>query len=221
MSDAFRLLSPRPMAEKALVLFPFAGAGAYHFRNWTAHLPKDVEPWALQLPGREDRLSETPLTEWADVMGEIEAGLGALSSARPMIFYGHSLGGLMALAAAELSGLKVERVVIGAPPARRGGGSARGDLLTQLEESYGPLPASFADPDIREVALPALEADLALLHGAPQISGLPDLLLLGTEDPSSEDSRAAFPGVEVKEIEAGHYFASSHVAETVSAIFGD
>ncbi|MEM9232901.1 MAG: thioesterase domain-containing protein, partial [Pseudomonadota bacterium] len=96
MPAAYRLLSPRPMASRVLLLFPFAGAGASVFREWSAHLPDDIEPWALQLPGREDRLEEDCLTEWNEALTTTVEECEVMAAGRPLHFYGHSLGALMA-----------------------------------------------------------------------------------------------------------------------------
>lgn len=51
---------PNPQARLGLFCFPHAGVGASIFRDWANHLPGEVEVCAVQLPGREDRLVETP-----------------------------------------------------------------------------------------------------------------------------------------------------------------
>src|SRR2546430_8450933 len=42
-------------------LFPYTTL----FRSWPRHLPSEIDVWALQPPGRENRLSEAPVTDLA------------------------------------------------------------------------------------------------------------------------------------------------------------
>src|SRR5262249_17872079 len=53
---------PRPQASLRLFCFPYAGGGASLYRAWPENLPEHIELCAIQLPGRESRLSETPIT---------------------------------------------------------------------------------------------------------------------------------------------------------------
>ncbi|MEM9234954.1 MAG: alpha/beta fold hydrolase, partial [Pseudomonadota bacterium] len=181
------------------------------------------EPWALQLPGREDRLEEDCLTEWNEALTTTVEEFEVMAAGRPLHFYGHSLGALMALDTSvrlKARGIPLGKVVMGAPPGRlrMTDSEDNGDALSRLEARYGPAPASFETPDIRDVVLPILQADLKLLAGAPTPAGIPDHLLLGTEDPSAQDAKQDYARAPVTEIAAGHYFASTHPAETVAAV---
>lgn len=78
-----------------LFCFPYAGGGSSSFRNWEDDLPPGVEVWAVVPPGRENRFAEPsyrrlpPLAE--SLANAIEPHLGL-----PSIFFGHSLGALVA-----------------------------------------------------------------------------------------------------------------------------
>ena len=62
---------PRPAARLRLICFPYAGGGASTFSLWPRALPSHVELCAVQLPGREERLSETPLTDCLDAAEQL------------------------------------------------------------------------------------------------------------------------------------------------------
>jgi medium-chain acyl-[acyl-carrier-protein] hydrolase len=75
--------------------FPYAGAGASVFREWYRAFPTDVEVVGIQLPGRENRYSEerfNRLEPVLDTLGEVIT----YSADLPFVFFGHSLGALLA-----------------------------------------------------------------------------------------------------------------------------
>lgn len=96
MTVRLKSLSPRPMATLRLLCIPFAGAGASAFRGWAEGLPPHVEPFAVQLPGREDRMREAAATRWAPVFASLCAQVRGLH-AQPTAIFGHSLGAVLGL----------------------------------------------------------------------------------------------------------------------------
>jgi acyl transferase domain-containing protein/surfactin synthase thioesterase subunit/acyl carrier protein len=85
---------PRVEAKLRLFCFPYAGAGASIFRSWAEVLPPETEVCALQLPGREDRLGETPFNRFAPLV----QNLASIIQPRldiPFTFFGHSMGALV------------------------------------------------------------------------------------------------------------------------------
>jgi surfactin synthase thioesterase subunit len=87
-------------ASMRLICFPFAGGGAQIFRQWPEQLPADLELCAVQLPGREMRLRETP---FSDVHALIDAMTPALLPLldKPFALFGHSMGALVAFECAR------------------------------------------------------------------------------------------------------------------------
>lgn len=85
----------KPQAYLRLFCFPYAGGGATIFHSWTKYLPAEIEVCAVQLPGRENRLLEPPISY-------LPALISALAPAvldyldRPYAFFGHSMGALIA-----------------------------------------------------------------------------------------------------------------------------
>jgi medium-chain acyl-[acyl-carrier-protein] hydrolase len=75
--------------------FPFAGGSAQNFRTWHEGLPPSVEVCAVQLPGRETRMRETP---FSNVIPMVEAMIPAINPYldRPFVLFGHSMGALIA-----------------------------------------------------------------------------------------------------------------------------
>jgi len=87
--------TPRPGMKLRLIAFPYAGAGASVFAAWCRLLPADVELCAVQMPGREGRLGESPITSWEDVIPKLAEALRPVLD-RPFVFFGHSLGAALA-----------------------------------------------------------------------------------------------------------------------------
>ena len=84
--------------EPSLRLFclPYAGGSASVFRDWPDRLPKSVEVCAIQLPGRETRLSEPAFTRLHPLVQELAQAL-LPSLDRPFAFFGYSVGAFFQL----------------------------------------------------------------------------------------------------------------------------
>ncbi|MBK8254806.1 MAG: hypothetical protein IPK82_19365 [Polyangiaceae bacterium] len=85
---------PVPSARMRLFCFPYAGGAAPVFSNWQQELPPEVELCAIQLPGRHERLQETPLRRVEDI---VEALVPALLPYldKPFAMLGHCLGAII------------------------------------------------------------------------------------------------------------------------------
>jgi len=84
-------LQPNPRAALSFFCFPYAGGSATIFKTWADGLPRSVEVYAVQLPGRERRLQERPLTSMAELADSISRALRPYLT-RPFAFFGHSMG---------------------------------------------------------------------------------------------------------------------------------
>jgi medium-chain acyl-[acyl-carrier-protein] hydrolase len=78
-----------------LFCFPFAGSSASVFRSWVDELPEEVEVLAIQLPGRENRLREPCMRDMDEIVEKLELEINSCLD-RPFVFFGHSLGSLIA-----------------------------------------------------------------------------------------------------------------------------
>ncbi|MFD9499438.1 thioesterase II family protein [Streptomyces sp. NPDC060035] len=150
-----------------LVCFPHAGGWANAYRTWPQGLPSDIGVLAVQYPGRDDRLGDPFPSGLEALADDIADALGELTRHR-LVLFGHSMG---ASVAHEVALRFQER---GCPPAalcvsgRRPPHALNGqrqlfgtdeeivaDVL-RFDRSRAPV---FADPDLREVLLPAIRAD--------------------------------------------------------------
>lgn len=181
-----------------LVCLPYAGAGASFYRPWTALAGDALEIVALQLPGRERLIDEEPyrdvhlavdglLTQLRDRLGE-DGGRVAL--------FGHSLGAVLAYElahrlAAEPGFEPVHLFVSGSPaPGQGRAGRATGlsddEFLARVGEFAGYRHPAFDDPEMRELLLPALRADVEMhenhLPSTQLPLDMPLTVLRGQED---------------------------------------
>ncbi|WP_028319415.1 thioesterase II family protein [Desulfobulbus elongatus] len=97
------IFPPSPGADPdfRLFCFPYAGGGASIFRQWQEKMPPGVQVCGVQLPGRENRITEAPCTDLLLLVERIFAGLRPLMD-RPFAFFGHSLGAKLAFELARL-----------------------------------------------------------------------------------------------------------------------
>lgn len=228
----------RLSARTRLLCFHYAGGNAGSFRHWTAWLPCDVEPIAVQLPGRADRFSEAPFDRMAPLIDElIEVAMPLLS--RPFACYGVSMGARVAWAMAH----ELRERALPAPRALylsasvgpslddgdwRWEGRADG-LEGYVREMGGTPEAVLAEPALLAALLPTLYADLTVLsthNFHPQIPlDVPIRAFAGAEDDEASPERmkawaAETSGeFELKVYACGHFFdadSERSMIETVS-----
>ncbi len=229
MSVRLLRLRPQTAPRVRLVCVPYAGAGVTPFRPWTRLLPEWIELCALQPPGREDRLSEAPLTDWSAMVDACAAALRPVADAQvPIAFYGHSLGALVVLELArDIARRRPQGLAHLFCAARSWPGSPQDQLLQVshltdaalvelLDARFGALSTSFAVPEIRDLVLPILRADLTMLEGyryapAPPLP-CPLTVCVGVDDPATADAEPEAWRVETAaecatlRFNGGHFF---------------
>jgi len=86
---------PRPRIPRLrLFCVPYAGGGASVFRKWPETLANyGIEVCAVQLPGRESRISERPFNSLAEIVSALASELIDWCEV-PFALFGHSLGAL-------------------------------------------------------------------------------------------------------------------------------
>lgn len=156
-----------------LVCLPFAGAGASFFRPWSRHAVEGIEILAPQLPGRERRIAEEPHRDVHAAVAGLVADLRArLAGTAKVALFGHSLGAVLAyeLAHRLVAESELEPVwlfVSGSPEPRvpregRATGLPDEEFLPRVAEFAGYQHEALDDPEMRELILPALRADVEM-----------------------------------------------------------
>lgn len=90
-----RILKTTNYPRLHLIGFPYAGGGASAFHPWARFLPPHVALCAVQYPGRETRINETPYTQMQDMLPDLVEALTPFLTV-PTVFFGHSLGAMIA-----------------------------------------------------------------------------------------------------------------------------
>ncbi len=157
-----------------LFCLPYAGGGAAAYAQWVNRLPRDVEVCRVQLPGRENRLREAPFTSITPLVETVAEAIRPYLD-RPFAIFGHSLGALTSFELVrqvrrrfDLSPAQLfvsarwaphlpdpEPLIYQLPDA---------EFIATLRRRYNNIPDAVADdPELMEIFLPLLRADVTML----------------------------------------------------------
>jgi surfactin synthase thioesterase subunit len=172
-----------PSARLRLFCFPHAGGGASLFARWQSSLSPEIEVCAVQLPGREDRLPEAPITDGGVLMRALVDALLPWID-RPYAIFGHSFGARIGFELARLlsdrgqppahllvSACAAPHCAVLAPPVGHLNDSA---FLAQMMTRYKGIPRELlTEPDLLKLIIPALKADIRVLEQMKYAPGPP------------------------------------------------
>jgi len=161
----------QPNADIRLVCFPFAGGGGSVFSSWKERFD-GVDVKSLQLPGRESRFRDKPIDDFELLMCQLVTAIEEKLD-KPFVFFGHSLGGLLAFELArhlqERSLPQPEHLIIsgkqaiGAQPRRKPIFNLPDDqFITELEKYAGTPKEILESKELIQLLLPMLRADVTL-----------------------------------------------------------
>ncbi len=189
----------RAEAKTRLICFPYAGGGASAFKDWAVAAPDHLELSVVQMPGREDRLSEPLVTDMVSLVDTLTREIIALDD-RPFAFLGHSMGAIVCYEVAcklRAMGAAMPRHLFlsarAAPQLQDNGAPLRfldnAPFMERLHQTYGAVPDAIRNStELQDVFLPILRADVELLEtyvdAAPEPLGLPITALGGASDPA-------------------------------------
>ena len=177
-SDLWFPYTPAARSDASTILFCFAHAGgaASAYRTWPKGLGPALEVHAVQLPGRENRIREPRLTRMADAVDQLVPVLEARID-RPFAIYGHSLGGLLGYEVAvrlqqrgrvpsllAVSGRRPPQLPIEPPLVHQ---YTDQGLVEYMRSAGGTPEVILREPDMLELMLPVLRADLTMLETNP------------------------------------------------------
>lgn len=223
-------IPPKPDADVDLWCFSFAGGGPSSFREWRKNAPAWLGVHAVLLPGRERRNGEPPFVEMEPLIDALAAALAPAMTGR-VAFFGYSMGALVAVELARA----FRR--LGLPqPAHLFAAAHRApqvpdplpdlyllpdaELKRAVKARFGQLNDALDHPDLCELLLPVLRADLSVCrrykyrHEAPLDC---PVSVLGAEDDAIVDplcleawaTQSSRPTT-IKLFRGGHFFLQHH-----------
>ncbi|MEU5344370.1 MULTISPECIES: alpha/beta fold hydrolase [unclassified Streptomyces] len=233
---------PRPEAHTALYCLPHAGGAASAYRDWPRHLPGWLEVVAVQLPGRENRVTEAAVVSPEDTAAAVAADLSERPD-RSVALFGHSMGGLLAFEVARLLDRDGCPALVGLfvsgsdHPVATGHSGPPVSRLSDTEllawaVALGGMPAWVAaEPQMHELVLPVLRADCAWLEGHVYRSAAPlacpITVVAGEADPCvgaaglqawRRETTGAF---QVRRHAGGHFYTDGSLSEVLRGLADD
>ena len=161
--------TPHNRGSVRVICFPHAGGSASTFRSWAGQLHPNIELFAVQYPGREERIQETFACQPQRLIDDILQAL-VLIQDKPCIYLGHSLGGRLALAVALQSSLPPAQLIVSGcttPYTARHHHLlrlTRSTMVEALRESGAIHSAIYSNADLLDFYLPLIRADLHLAN---------------------------------------------------------
>ncbi|TDC91296.1 thioesterase [Saccharopolyspora aridisoli] len=227
-----RRYRPSATSTTRLVCFPHAGGSASFFHPLAPRFSPDTDVVSLQYPGRQDRRHE-PCVEDIETLADLLTDEIAALSGKPTVFFGHSMGAVLAFETAyrlEQRGARTPHAVIAS--GRRGPATRRDEevhkrddngIISELRELNGTDTAVFGDEELLRMAMPAIRNDYRAIEAYAcdpdrRVSS-PIVALTGTEDPKTtlEEANAwkqhTDGGFRLREFPGGHFFLTDHQTE--------
>lgn len=189
-----RLKRPAGGSPKKTKLFmmPSMGAGASMYAHFLYNPPADCEVYALQSPGRENRLNEENHTDLNVLLPDLEDALGKLLTDEKqqygwdgdIVFYGHSYGGIIMFELYRLLREKGKKLPVHffssatVAPQLTGTWKNRDSLkesgnVSSSEHKILSLMTYIDDREFVKQILPGLRRDMPLLLNYVYQNGLP------------------------------------------------
>ncbi|MBI3230104.1 MAG: thioesterase [Burkholderiales bacterium] len=224
-----------------LYCFPHAGGSAVNYRQWQSKLSPAIEVCAVQLPGRGQRMAETPYSDLPTLVKAL-APIIAHQSHLPFAFFGHSMGALIAFELArycQLHDLPTPQALFvsgtAAPQHRRPSEGLHkmsdDELLNALAKFNGTPPEVLQHKELMAMMLPMMRADFAMVENyqyfpAP-ILNMPLTVLVGKKDDRTTPEQADGWAKETSNIcrvqwfDGDHFFINSETDAVLDCVSSD
>lgn len=197
MQECFEITNKKIDKIKAQIfLFPYAGGGASVFKKWQVYFD-EIQLFAAQYPGREDRINEKPIDKFDLMIDYIYNSLSKIISDEvPYYLFGHSLGtkivyelilkvnenrlplpkGII-ISAGKAPCYKEEKPICNLDDEK---------FISQINRFSGTPQEVIENFDIMKIFLPMLRADFILdetyINNQIIKINVPILVLMGTKD---------------------------------------
>jgi surfactin synthase thioesterase subunit len=220
-----------------LLCFPHAGGSASYFFAVSRALAPRAEVLAVQYPGRQDRRLEPAIESVTELAERVYGALGAWTD-RPLAFFGHSMGAIMAFEVARLMQARdgtgpVHLFASGRrAPARYREGTVHQyndqELLAELSRIGGTDQRFLRDPEMHATVLPVVRSDYRAIESYRYTAGsplaCPITALVGDADPQTTVDEAnswadhTAGGFRLRVFTGGHFYLDAHRAEVINLI---
>lgn len=231
-----RRYHPAPDASTRLVCFPHAGGSASFYFPVSAALNGVADVAALQYPGRQDRHTEKGIDSIAELADRAHEALRPCSD-RPLVFFGHSMGAVLAFEVA----LRFERDGQGPvhvfASGRRAPSTYRPEdvhlrdddgIIAEMRKLSGTDPRVLGNDEVLRMVLPAIRSDYTAIEKYRADPGAtiaaPITVLTGDADPRTtlDEARAweqhTTGGFDLKVFPGGHFYLTEHATEVIEVI---
>jgi surfactin synthase thioesterase subunit len=216
-----------------LFCLPHAGSGASFYRAWNPPADLGFTLYPVQLPGREELFAEPGYRDLDDAVTDIAGRIAdTVGRGDRVSLLGHSFGALLGYEVAHrlraLGGVELGRLVVSgsadpfSPLARISADLPDDEFVARVEELAGYVHPALSDPDLRDLVLPALRADVRLresyLATAETPLPVPITVLRGQDDQlvsraqSLGWQRASSVGCTLVELPGGHMYLAEQQA---------
>ncbi|HWG99916.1 MAG TPA: alpha/beta fold hydrolase [Pilimelia sp.] len=155
-----------------LLCLPFAGAGASFYFPWRGYGVAGLDVRPVQLPGRERLVAEEPYTNVQQAADGLLPVALELIGDGPVALFGHSLGAILAYELAhriaDHGDHEVVHLVVSGSQGPWDGRTERATgldddaFLARVQDFAGYRHPAFDIPEMRELLLPTLRADVRM-----------------------------------------------------------
>ncbi|MFE2995454.1 thioesterase II family protein [Nocardia sp. NPDC059246] len=183
--------------QPTLVCFPPGGGAAGGYRALANHIADGIAVYAIQYPGRRDRISEAPIASLTELADHVAEALEPLDG--ELAFFGHSMGATVAFETAlrlEAHGRRLRRLFVSGrtapsePPPDTTIETDDATLIAEMERLAND-PRSVAvlrtDAALAAAVLPSVRNDYHAIERYVHIPGeplrCPIVGLTGADDP--------------------------------------
>ncbi|MEV6318066.1 thioesterase II family protein [Streptomyces sp. NPDC051776] len=232
-----RRFNPAPDAPDRLICFPHAGGSASYYLPVSTALSPRVDVVAVQYPGRQDRRLEPLIDDIGTLADRVHEVLRRDRDDRPLTFFGHSMGALVAFEVArrlERDGTGPVRLFASgrrAPSRHRDENVHQRDddgIIAEVKAMSGTDDRLLGDEELIRMIMPALRGDYRAVETyqcEPVVTvGCPVTALVGDRDPKTSVDEARDWGkhttaaFDLRTFPGGHFYLNSRAADVMKVL---